>query len=203
MRGLLIVLLVSIYSATYGQDRTRLDSSIAKLKAEGIDTFIVFNATAENFSIAYTDDICFVNKNEVYFLYWIFKGDISVVRIDNCYKYAPIVKLKSPFVKLFTANLKKVNKELIKPFTYTLPGKEKNKKRDRLNIYNEYSFYNTIQYITQQDTVLKIYDVFDLEPIHKSLPNENYKYNSTTWTVKLANLADKETQGFTFMLKGN
>jgi hypothetical protein len=203
MRGVLIVFLVSICSTAFAQDRTRLDSAMAKLKADGVDTFIVFNTISDFSPILYTDDICFINNNEVYFLYWIFKGDISVIRIDNCYEYAPIVKLKSPFVKLFTTNLKKVDKELIKPHTYIVPGKKKNKKRDRLNIYTEYSSYNTIKYITQQDTVFKIYDVFDLEPVYKSLPNENYKYNSSTWTVKLVNMAAKEMQGYTFMLKEN
>lgn len=203
MRKLLTVILISVCSVAFAQNISRLDSAIIKLKADGVDTFIVFNTIADNLPIIYTDDICLINNNEVYFLYWIFKGDISVVMIDNCYKYAPIVKLKSPFVKLFTTNLKRVDKELIKPHTYIVPGKEKSKNRNRLNIYREYSSYNTLKYITPQDTVFKIYDVFDLEPAYNSLPNENYKYNSSTWTVKLVNMAVKEMQGFTFMLKGN
>lgn len=203
MHKLLTVILISVSSVAFAQNISRLDSAIINLKADGVDTFIVFNTIADNLPIIYTDDICLINNNQVYFLYWIFKGDISVVMIDNCYKYAPIVKLKSPFVKLFTTNLKRVDKELIKPHTYIVPGKEKSKKRDRLNIYREYSSYNTLKYITQQDTVFKIYDVFDLEPAYNSLSNENYKYNSSTWTVKLVNMAVKEMQGFTFMLKGN
>ena len=93
MHKLLTVILISVSSVAFAQNISRLDSAIINLKADGVDTFIVFNTIADNLPIIYTDDICLINNNQVYFLYWIFKGDISVVMIDNCYKYAPIVKL--------------------------------------------------------------------------------------------------------------
>jgi hypothetical protein len=110
--------------------------------------------------------------------------------------------LASDFVKLFIANYKKVEKELIRPLTYIESSNKKKKDKDRLNIYKFYSGFEMIEFQTPLDTIKKIYDTYDLLPMYnKDLPNESYKYNSNTLTVKLANLAAAETRGFSFMLK--
>lgn len=201
-KHLILAILLLLCSGLFGQDRSRLDSAIIKLKAEGIDTFVVYNTFSVR-EISLTKPIdCIVNPDDVFYLYYISKGSVSVVKIDNCYAYLPIVNLASDFVKLFIANYKKVEKELIRPLTYIEPSNKKKKDKDRLNIYRFYSGFEMIEFQTPLDTIKKIYDTYDLLPMYnKDLPNESYKYNSNTLTVKLANLAATETRGFSFMLK--
>ena len=196
MRKVLIVFLISICRVTFAQNEARLYNTITNLQQQGADTFIVFNNYTSGDAFPPTAQNCIVDPNEIFFLYWIYKGSTSVIRIDNCYTYQPIVNLQSAFVKGFTENLKKLNKELIKPLTYLQPGKGKKKKWNRVNVYVDHSEYYSIQYITPADTVRKTYDLFDLQAIYDdSLTNENYKYNSNTLTVKLANLAAAENTG--------
>ena len=203
LRKHLILALLLLCSGLFAQDEARLHNTIADLHQQGVDTFIVFNNYTNGEELpSIAQQNCIVDPNEIFFLYWIYKGSTSVIRIDNCYAYQPIVNLQSAFVKGFTENLKKLNKELIKPLTYLQPGEGKKKKWNRVNVYVDHSEYNSIQYITPADTIRKTYDLFDLQAVYDdSLANENYKYNSNTLTVKLANLAAKETQGFSFMLK--
>jgi hypothetical protein len=203
VRKLLTVFFIFICRATFAQDEARLHNTIADLHQQGVDTFIVFNNYTNGEELPpIAQQNCIVDPNEIFFLYWIYKGSTSVIRIDNCYAYQPIVNLQSAFVKGFTENLKKVNKELIKPLTYLQPGEGRKKKWNRVNVYVDHSAYYSIQYITPTDTIRKTYDLFDLQAVYDdSLANENYKYNSNTLTVKLANLAETETRGFSFMLK--
>lgn len=202
-KHLILAILLLLCSGLFGQDRSRLDSAIIKLKAEGIDTFIVYNIIVYDFFPPDSDDNCIVENSEIYYLYWILKGSVCVVRVDNCYEYAPIVKLQSPFVKLFTANLKKVRKELIRPHTITQPKENGKKGKIRVNMVTDHSAYPNIKYITPTDTIYKVYDVYDLEKGESNgiITNESYKYNSSTYIVRLAELAEKETKAFTFMYK--
>ncbi len=202
MCKLLIVFFIFICRATFAQNEVRLYNTITDLQQQGVDTFLVFNNYTNGDILPPTAQNCIIDANEIFFLYWIYKGSASVIRIDNCYAYQPIVNLQSAFVKGFNENLKKLNKELIKPLTYLQPGKGKKKKWNRVNVYVDHSSYYSIQYITPANTIRKTYDLFDLQAVYDdSLANENYKYNSNTLTVKLANLAAAETRGFSFMLK--
>ena len=201
-KSLILALLLLLSSGLFAQNEARLYNTITDLQQQGVDTFLVFNNYTNGDILLPTTQNCIVDPNEIFFLYWIYKGSTSVIRIDNCYAYQPIVNLQSAFVKGFTENLKKLNKELIKPLTYLLPGEGKKKKWKRVNVYVDHSAYYSIQYITPTDTIRKTYDLFDLQAVYDdSLVNENYKYNSNTLTVKLANLAAAETRGFSFMLK--
>ncbi|UPT68568.1 MAG: hypothetical protein M0D57_08055 [Sphingobacteriales bacterium JAD_PAG50586_3] len=204
MRKLLLLFLTIIGSAVYAQNKIGLYNTIAELKLQGIDTFIVYNKTTINRAALPPTAECSIDENRVFFLYYILKGNTSLVRVDNCYTYQPVVNLQSAFVKQFSSNLKKVDAEIVRPYTYAKPSEKKKKKWERINVTAKQSTCYELTYITPTDTIHAVYDGFDTLPqADNTLPNENYKYNSSTWTVKLAAMAATEVQGFTFMLKGN
>jgi hypothetical protein len=203
-KNLIIAFLILISSIAFGQGEKRLNEAMAKLKSQGVDTFIVFNTITLEFSneTGYLP----ADDNDIFYLYWIYKKSASVTRIENNYEYLPIVNLQSEFVKLFTTNLKKVDKELIMPYTYTKLKESGKKGKERVNVIKDRAsspnVYPSIRYITPTDTLVRMYNTFDLQSTApNTLPNDCSKHNNGTLIAKLVDIARKETQGYVFVLK--
>jgi hypothetical protein len=181
---LLIILFVLIAKVSYSQDTSYqyldilVSDFIEELQANHIDTVCIYKDYCVGCVHVFDTENDRCDYSSIYiptYILWLNQGKFFLTKKDNCFDYSIIEINFSYYVwKLFFKNKKRIRKEKVKPFEYTVID---DKKKEKHLIMMDHSKHRDFKMIVNGNITALNFDEFDLEKEYDGSTNINYLHN--------------------------